>query len=29
VRVDFGGGDVLFIESFALADFDASDVILV
>lgn len=28
VRLDFGGGNVLFIENFSLADFDATDVIL-
>ncbi|WP_281276203.1 choice-of-anchor L domain-containing protein [Aliishimia ponticola] len=28
LRIDFGSGDVLFIEDFLKADFDASDVIL-
>ncbi len=28
MRIDFGGGDILFLEGFAVADFDASDVVL-
>ncbi len=28
MRIDFGGGDVLFVEGFSKVDFDESDVIL-
>lgn len=28
MRINFGGGDVIFIDNFSTADFDASDVIL-
>ncbi len=29
LRINFGGGDVLFVENFLKADFDATDVLLV
>ncbi len=28
LRIDFGGGDILFVEGFDKGDFDAGDVVL-